>query len=81
MFMYPPTRNIHRGTGLLVALNDNQNDATRLIDEKATQQLSFTKSSLSNQYYPGSIMGAMALLRQFFTMQTGMQKAEQKIKT
>ena len=57
---------IHRGTGLLVALNDNQNDATRLIDEKATQQLSFTKSSLSNQYYPGSIMGAMALLRQFF---------------
>ena len=57
---------IHRGTGVLVALNDQENDAQRLIDDKATQHLSFAKSSLSNQYYPGSIMGAMALLRQFF---------------
>ncbi len=57
---------IHRGTSVLVALNDKANSATRLLDEKAAQQLSFTKSSLSQQYYPGSIMGAMALLRQFF---------------
>ena len=57
---------IHRGTSVLVALNDQQNDAQRLIDESAAQHYSFTKSSLSGQYYPGSIMGAMALLRQFF---------------
>ena len=57
---------IHRGTSVLVALNDQQNDAQRLLDESAAQHYSFTKSSLSGQYYPGSIMGAMALLRQFF---------------
>ena len=57
---------IHRGTSVLVALNDQQNDAQRLLDERAAQHYSFTKSSLSGQYYPGSIMGAMALLRQFF---------------
>lgn len=57
---------IHRGTGLLVTLNDAATAATRILDEASSQQLSFTKSSLSSQYYPGSIMGAMALLRQFF---------------
>ena len=57
---------IHRGTSVLVALNDQENDAQRLLDESAAQHYSFTKSKLSGQYYPGSIMGAMALLRQFF---------------
>ena len=57
---------IHRGTSVLVALNDQKSDAQRLIDEAAAQHYSFSKSSLSGQYYPGSIMGAMALLRQFF---------------
>lgn len=57
---------IHRGTSVLVALNDQENNSSRLLSRKAAQQLSFTKSKLSNQYYPGSIMGAMALLRQFF---------------
>ena len=57
---------IHRGTGLLVALNDNQNDATRLIDEKPPSNYRLQKVVSRNQYYPGSIMGAMALLRQFF---------------
>ena len=57
---------IHRGTSVMVSLNDNQSDAFRLIDKAAAQHLSFSKSSLSKQYYPGSIMGAMALLRQFF---------------
>ena len=60
------TEGIHRGTSVLVALNDMDNDAKRLLDEKAAQHLSFTKSKQSAQYYPGSIMGAMALLRQFF---------------
>ena len=57
---------IHRGTSVLVALNDQKSDAQRLIDDAAAQHYSFSKSSLSGQYYPGSIMGAMALLRQFF---------------
>ena len=57
---------IHRGTSVLIALNDQENDAQRLLDERVAQHYSFTKSSLSGQYYPGSIMGAMALLRQFF---------------
>lgn len=57
---------IHRGTSVMVSLNDNQSDAFRLIDKTAAQHLSFSKSSFSKQYYPGSIMGAMALLRQFF---------------
>ena len=57
---------IHRGTSVLVALNDQQNDALRILDQSAAQHFSFSKSSLSGQYYPGSIMGAMALLRQFF---------------
>ena len=60
------TEGIHRGTSVFVALNDNDNDAIRLLDERAAQHLSFTKSKQSAQYYPGSIMGAMALLRQFF---------------
>ena len=57
---------IHRGTSVLVALNDQSDASVRLLDQQAAQHLSFTKSSLSQQYYPGSIMGAMALLRQFF---------------
>ena len=60
------TEGIHRGTSVFVALNDMDTDAIRLLDEKAAQHLSFTKSRESSQYYPGSIMGAMALLRQFF---------------
>lgn len=60
------TEGIHRGTSVFVALNDMDTDAIRLLDEKAAQHLSFTKSNESSQYYPGSIMGAMALLRQFF---------------
>ena len=57
---------IHRGTAVLVSLNDHDNDAVRLIDTQNAQHLSFKKSSLSSQYYPGSIMGSMALLRQVF---------------
>ena len=69
---------IHRGTSVLLALNDQQNDATRLLNNRAAQQFSFTKSKLSNQYYPGSIMGAMALLRQFFHDAAWYKKGEAK---
>lgn len=57
---------IHRGTSVLVSLNDKDNDAIRLIDTQSAQHFSFKKSSLSSQYYPGSIMGSMALLRQVY---------------
>jgi imidazolonepropionase-like amidohydrolase len=57
---------IIRGNGLLIALNPNSSNAYRILDTKSAQYLSFTKSALSKQAYPGSRMGAMALLRQTY---------------
>lgn len=57
---------IIRGTGMLVALNPNSTDAYRIIESKSAQYLSFRKSVLSNQAYPNSLMGAMALIRQVY---------------
>lgn len=57
---------IHRGTGALVALNVNDGNDKRIISDKSAQHLSFTKSTLSKQAYPTSIMGSIALLRQFY---------------
>lgn len=56
---------IARGTGILVALN-NDNKSTRLMSDKITNHFSFTKSVLTNQTYPSSLMGSMALLRQLY---------------
>ena len=55
-----------RGNGILIALNSDGNTAERLIDTRAAQFFSFDKSNLSPQSYPGSIMGATALIRQLF---------------
>ncbi len=57
---------IIRGTGALVALNNNDGNEVRVLDTKSAQYLSFTKSVTSNQAYPSSIMGSMALLRQMY---------------
>lgn len=57
---------IIRGNGLLIALNSNSSDAYRVLDTKSAQYLSFSKSNKSKQLYPGSLMGAMALLRQVY---------------
>ena len=57
---------IARGTGMLVALNDNDKEATRVIDDVNGQFYSFSKSVTSRQSYPGSLMGSMALLRQVY---------------
>lgn len=57
---------IARGTGVLVALNDQGGDATRIIEDQSGQYFSFEKSVTSNQSYPTSLMGAMALLRQLY---------------
>ncbi len=55
---------IARGTGLLVALNDNANNSERIIEDRSGQFFSFSKSVTSRQSYPSSLMGSMALIRQ-----------------
>ena len=57
---------IHRGTSVLVALGDPLPDSERLINTKAAEHFSFKKSLTSNQSYPSSVMGSMALVRQFY---------------
>ncbi len=57
---------IVRGNGLLIALNSKATNAYRILDTKSAQYLSFEKSNKSKQLYPGSRMGAMALLRQVY---------------
>jgi imidazolonepropionase-like amidohydrolase len=56
---------IARGTGVLVALN-NDNKSTRLLSDKITNHFSFNKSVSTSQSYPSSLMGSMALLRQLY---------------
>ncbi|PYE81040.1 imidazolonepropionase-like amidohydrolase [Winogradskyella epiphytica] len=57
---------IVRGTGALIALNNNADNAMRIVDGRTSQHLSFRKSVTSRQSYPSSIMGSMALLRQMY---------------
>ncbi|RZS93234.1 amidohydrolase family protein [Aquimarina brevivitae] len=57
---------IVRGTGLLVALNNEGSEGERLISDRSAQFLSFEKSKESKQLYPTSLMGAMALLKQVY---------------
>ncbi|WP_298348597.1 amidohydrolase family protein [uncultured Dokdonia sp.] len=55
---------IARGTGALIALNNDGNTANRVMEERLAQYFSFDKSVTSRQAYPSSKMGATALLRQ-----------------
>lgn len=57
---------IVRGTGALIALNNDADNSLRVVDGETTQHLSFSKSVTSRQSYPSSIMGSMALLRQMY---------------
>ncbi|WP_298313018.1 amidohydrolase family protein [uncultured Aquimarina sp.] len=57
---------IIRGTGLLVALNNDGTKGDRLLSDASSQLLSFSKSNKSRQMYPTSLMGSMALLRQVY---------------
>jgi imidazolonepropionase-like amidohydrolase len=56
---------IAQGTGILVALN-NTESSKQIIANKVTNHFAFTKSALTNQAYPSSLMGMMALLRQMY---------------
>ena len=57
---------IARGTGVLVALNDDGDASQRILDDKSAQYFSFQKSIAKLQSYPTSLMGATALLRQLY---------------
>lgn len=58
---------IVRGTGALIALNNEADNALRVVDGKTSQHFSFSRSVTSRQSYPSSIMGSMALLRQMYS--------------
>jgi imidazolonepropionase-like amidohydrolase len=57
---------IVRGTGVLVALNGEGNDADRILEDRSAEYLSFDRSVEKSQSYPSSLMGSMALLRQMY---------------
>ncbi|RUT68571.1 amidohydrolase [Flavobacterium cupreum] len=56
---------VAQGTGVLVALNNTEN-SKQIIADKITNHFAFTRSSVTNQAYPSSLMGMMALLRQMY---------------
>ena len=56
---------IARGSGTLIALN-NFDKSNQLVSDKVTNHFAFTKSVATNQAYPSSLMGMMALLRQMY---------------
>jgi imidazolonepropionase-like amidohydrolase len=55
---------IIRGTGSLIALAPTASDASRVLDDRSGQYYSSKKSVASNQAYPTSLMGTIALLKQ-----------------
>ncbi|MDG1573233.1 amidohydrolase family protein [Robiginitalea sp. M366] len=60
------TDGIARGTGVLLALQDEGAEGDRVLEGVSGQYFSFDKSVTSRQSYPTSLMGAMALLRQMY---------------
>ncbi|WBL23494.1 amidohydrolase family protein [Zunongwangia sp. HRR-M8] len=57
---------IIRGNGILVALNPKGTEGDRILEDRSAQYFSFEKSVKSNQSYPSSVMGVMALIRQAY---------------
>lgn len=56
---------IARGTGALIALN-NSPESSKIISNSITNNFGFTRSGASQQSYPNSLMGMIALLRQMY---------------
>jgi imidazolonepropionase-like amidohydrolase len=56
---------IARGTGALVLLN-NDKETNKFLNPTITNHFAFTKSATSNQAYPSSLMGMLALLKQMY---------------
>ncbi len=57
---------IARGTSVITVLNNSEKNNVSILAQKGAQHFSFKKSITSKQNYPSSLMGSMALLRQFF---------------
>ena len=57
---------IVRGSGTLIALSLKDTNSERIISKKSGHYLSFERSIQTNQAYPTSIMGSIALLRQLY---------------
>ena len=58
---------IHRNrniTGFKRLFNENQ----RVLSNNSSEFYSFKRNALSNQSYPTSVMGSMALIRQFYDL-------------
>ena len=56
---------VARGTGSLIALN-NSSEHSKIITNSISNHFGFTRSVASDQSYPSSLMGMMALLRQMY---------------
>jgi len=70
---------IARGTGSLIALN-NSDKSVRLLSNKISNHFGFTRSVTSNQSYPSSLMGIMALLRQMYLDESWYKSGNSKTK-
>ncbi|MFK7001330.1 amidohydrolase family protein [Flavobacterium oreochromis] len=70
---------IARGTGALIFLN-NENETNNFLEKSATNHFSLTRSSSSNQAYPSSLMGALALLKQMYHDASWYQKGNSEYK-
>ena len=57
---------IVRGNGLLVALNADADNSMRILDTRSAHYLSYDRSNATQQAYPTSLMGSMALIRQMY---------------
>ena len=57
---------VMRGTSMLVALNNKGDNNDRILRQDAARHMSFSRSVASNQSYPSSLMGTMALIRQVY---------------
>lgn len=55
-----------RGTSALITLDLKGNNASQIINDTSAQFLSLDRSVQTNQAYPSSIMGSMALIKQFY---------------
>jgi imidazolonepropionase-like amidohydrolase len=70
---------IARGTGTLIALN-NSDKNVRLLSNKISNHFGFTRSVTTNQSYPSSLMGMIALLRQMYLDENWYKSGNSKTK-
>lgn len=57
---------VAQGTGMLIALNNDDKTNTRVLSNAISNHFGFSRSTTTNQAYPSSLMGMMALLRQMY---------------